>query len=193
MLVNDRDPRCDRFMRARKFHSSAIDEDVAGGRTLRADDAFDQRRFAGTVFAQKCMNLAMPDAETDAIKRARAGKFLGQPANFEHRHGHIVSRSRAGSNRFAEGHAATIVSFDVQTVSGQTRSRSDISGIHYFAARASPEKRTQEPNFGFPPLAGAVSLVTRHGASVSSLDAGILPSRAVAVTSTAVVPMRSTS
>src|ERR1700738_3426365 len=64
------------------------------------------------------MDLAMPDVETDAIERARAGILLGQTANFEHRHGQIVSRFRDGSNRFAEGHAVTIVSLDVLKGSG---------------------------------------------------------------------------
>src|SRR5216684_7443923 len=131
------------------------------------------------------MDLAMPDIETDAIERARPGKLLGQTTHFEHRHGPIESRSWTGSNSFGEGHAVTVVSLDVQAGSAPRNVR-EISSKHYFfAARASPEKRTQKPNFGLSPLAGAVSLVTRHGASVSSLDAGILPSRAAAVTSTA--------
>src|SRR5260370_11126500 len=193
MLVDDRDPGRDCFMRAGKFHGFAIDEDVAGSWTLRANDAFDQRRFASAVLTQKGVNFAMPDVETDAIERARAGILLGQTANFEHRHGQIVSRSRDGSNSFSEGHAVTVVSLDVQAGSA-ARNVSEISSKHYFfAARASPEKRTQKPNFGLSPLAGAVSFVTRDGASVSSLDAGILPSRAAAVTSTAVGPLRSTS
>src|SRR5260221_1890851 len=118
MLVDDRDPGRDCFMRAGKFHGFAIDEDVAGSWTLRANDAFDQRRFASAVLTQKGVNFAMPDVETDAVERARAGILLGQTANFEHRHGQIVSRSRDGSNNFAEGHAVTIASLDVRKGSG---------------------------------------------------------------------------
>jgi hypothetical protein len=75
-LVNDRDTRGLCFGRGRESHRFvAIVDGAFIGQVLAADD-FHQRRFAGTVLAADCMNLARAQIETNAVECDDAGKAL---------------------------------------------------------------------------------------------------------------------
>ena len=60
--------------------------DRSGGRRMDAIEDFQDRRFAGAVFAEQRMDFALLDVEADVVERANAAKLLGDAG-----HAHRVS------------------------------------------------------------------------------------------------------
>ena len=61
----------------------ALPEDLAGIRLQRAEQHLDQRRLAGAVLAEQCMDFALGDVEIDMVARRQRAEYLGQATNLE--------------------------------------------------------------------------------------------------------------
>lgn len=69
--------------RAGDGHGSPFPVDFAGGGFERTEQHLHERRFAGTIFAEKCVYLALADLEVDGVARLQRTEYLRKPADVE--------------------------------------------------------------------------------------------------------------
>ncbi len=97
-LMDDDDADMLAVMDAFERHLLAAIDDLAviGAGRIDAREDFHQRRFAGAVFADHCMDLALFDGEVHIRERFDAWKRLGDAAHLQNRrsHGSAVLRPR---------------------------------------------------------------------------------------------------
>ncbi len=79
LLVDRMNAQLQRGARRRDRPLTIIDQDPAGVRRVNAAEDFDQRRFAGAIFADQPHNFARGQRKADLIKRPHAGKTLADP------------------------------------------------------------------------------------------------------------------
>lgn len=84
ILVNHPDAAPHGFARAEKPAWHARDLDRTGIRRIEAGDVH-QRRFAGTVFTQQCVNLTEVHAQVRGGKRQKIAEGFSDPAELERR------------------------------------------------------------------------------------------------------------
>jgi hypothetical protein len=75
---NQHDAGAGGIARRSKRDRGAVDADLAGGRSMQAEDRFEQLGAAGSDETEDAGNLAAPHAETDAPKIPRPGQVIGR-------------------------------------------------------------------------------------------------------------------
>ena len=91
MLIDHAKPKRVRVLWVRDRPFAAADHHIAFGRVVIAHDAFDQRAFAGAVFAEQRVKCARADFERDVVQCHE----IAEP----HRHGDGVDAKGACRQR----------------------------------------------------------------------------------------------
>jgi hypothetical protein len=85
VLVHHRDARVDRIARRVKLDGRAEQRDLALVRPVEAREDVRERRLAGAVLAQQCVDLAGGRLEVDVLVRDDCGEPLCDPAQRDRR------------------------------------------------------------------------------------------------------------
>src|ERR1700722_8669750 len=75
-LMDGVDADADRLMRARQRDGLAFPVDIAARSRMNAREQFNQRRFAGPVLTDDCVNFTSFEGEIDGLERMRGAKAL---------------------------------------------------------------------------------------------------------------------
>ena len=87
MLIDHAKPKRVRVLWVRDRPFAAADHHIAFGRVVIAHDAFDQRAFAGAVFAEQRQHLARVQFQIDAAQSLDAGERFFDPLHRQKRRG----------------------------------------------------------------------------------------------------------
>ena len=85
MLEHHADAAAAGLRRSRQDHPLAVPEHLAFARLNEAIDGFDQRRFSGTILAEKGVYLPWPDLDIDAVIGEEVAIALGQADRLKQR------------------------------------------------------------------------------------------------------------
>ncbi len=83
VLIDHADAERAGIARIADRHLGAVEQDLAFVGRVEAHDAFDQRRLAGAVLAQKRMHGAGLDVDGDVFERDQRAEDLGHADGFE--------------------------------------------------------------------------------------------------------------
>ncbi len=102
-LIDDGDAGVEGRGGIAEIDGASRDADRAGGRRVRAGEGFEQRGFAGAVFAQQRVDGTFADAEGNRIERAHARIILGNVLKFQvvlHGRSYLAGESPCDSSTF---------------------------------------------------------------------------------------------
>jgi hypothetical protein len=86
LLIDHRDAAGERVTRRREANRLPVPQQGTAVRWFGARDELEQRRLAGAVLADHCVDRAGCDREIDAVERRHTGIVLGDAAQLEQGH-----------------------------------------------------------------------------------------------------------